>query len=328
MNMGLFDKKILATASAIILIAVVVSGFAFANWGPQAAEFLGFSVTGDNQDQDQTVNQYTQGLTAHFKINDAVDGALVTSNVAPTFYNSGANPLSATSSDVSVTSAAYSSPNWQATLNAGSYSLLITDTNENKYYPLLQTVSVPSTNTVNQLTGDVSVMLTPAVLQLTQRATPTMTATIKAYDSDTHLYSIATSTLDFSTNGTYTSTKQDVKIAIDVGGSIGQKIAAGRIYLPVITGISYSGVTINGVATTLASDLVGTADGVSGQYVTFSDIPAGTTLNLDFKVNKVGAGPADSSAVVITLYEAYSVQNTDLRWWSDSTSSLAVTIDD
>lgn len=325
--MDLFNKKAIATATVVILIAIIACGFAFADWGG----YLGrqFSTVGVEQTPPPVggVNTYTQGLTVNFKINDPAAGIQVTEGVSPKFYLNGATPLSGITADTSITSASYSSPVWQATLDQGTYVMLISDTNETEaYYPSLSQVVVPGTNTTS-LTGDTVVTLQPAVAQLVQRATPSMSSTIKAYDSDTHLYSIDTNTIDLTSNETYTSTKFNVRLAIDIAGIQGQKLEAGRIYFPVITGLSYNTVTINGATTALQNDLIGTSDGVVGYFVSYSSLAAGQTVNVAFNVQKVGAGPLENTTMTVTLYEYYNCQNVDYRWWTDATDDLSVVVE-
>lgn len=321
----IISKKLVATATVVIVIAVLIGGFAFAGWGQAIASQ--FSLTGGGEGETGGVDTYTQGLTVNFKLNDPAAGALVTSDVSAQFFSSGANPFSATTSDTSITSGAYSSPVWQTTLDKGTYKMLISDSNTGSeiFYPSLSTVVVPGTN-VTSLNGDTVVTLQPAVTQLVERASPSLSATVKAYNSTSHIYDIDTSTIDLTSNETYTSTKFDIKVSIDIAGIQGQKIESGRLYIAAISGLSYNTATINGQAVSLQSDIVGTADGVAGYYVTFNDLTAGQTVTFEFHAQKVGVGPADTTPVTVTLYEDLAVQNVDYRWWTDETTNIGVVV--
>ncbi|MHA1631918.1 MAG: hypothetical protein ACTSXC_03795, partial [Candidatus Freyarchaeota archaeon] len=164
-----YDKKLLGT----LIIAILFAAFIF--YGiPYLQQMAAVRPPA------APAYKYTEDLTVGFKIMDDTSGSLITSNVKPAFYAAGSNPMGYTFTENPLVVGTYVSEDaeWQTVLSMGSYVLLVTDEAASKTkYPVSLPVSVPGTNET-----DMHVVLSPYMIHMVQRATPTITSSIYAYN--------------------------------------------------------------------------------------------------------------------------------------------------
>ncbi len=266
----------------------------------------------------------TSGLLASYTIGDSVTGALVTSGVTPQWFSASAgNPLSlAFASTASPVSAAYvSSVNaWQSTgLSTGSWQLVIGASAT--YYPLVTTVGV-STNGVYNNAGQPIGIMNPASFSMVERATPTVTASLKTYDTSTKLYDIVGTTNPAQMNTT-TYNKFQITYTLSVGGVSGQQLLAGEIYLPVVTGLSITGASASwssGSQVSVILDTTGTTTGLTGYTIAYPTLSAGNSYTVTVNVQTTSSiSDASATTFGLTLHDALAIENPTYRYWSDPT---------
>jgi len=296
-----FDKKLLGT----LIIAILVAALIF--YGiPYIQQQLAVTV-------EEKVYLYTEDLTVGFKIMDDTSSSLITSDVSPKFYSAGTNPFAYVFTESAIGVGTYDSQEgeWMAVLDAGSYVLLVTDEAGTKTkYPVKLTVSVPGTND-----EDMEVKLDPYMIHMIQRATPSISTTIYAYNETSGAYDISASNVNVTQYS-----KWLVEARVTVAG-LNKKIMAGRIYLTQYSGISISKAYVDGIQTGVYLDDDSSDDGMSGYYISFPDWEAGTH-HVQIYLQKTGS--PSSGTITLTLFEYYACLNTDLRWWTDQTASINV----
>ncbi len=188
------------------------------------------------------------------------------------------------------------------------------------YYPAITSVSVTGTNTTNLNGQPVSVM-TPASFSMVQRATPSITATVRAYNVTSGLYDIPASNIS-----TTTYNKWQVTYTISAAGVLGQQIKAGTIYMPIIQGLAINGAvaswsTAAGQQVTVAQDTTGLTTGLVGYTVAFPDINAGVSYTLTVNLQEAGTLTGLPVAFNTVLHDASDINNANFRWWADATCS-------
>lgn len=308
-----YDKKTLGTG--LILAVILVGAFVAIYYGPAIMQY--FSAAPPPGSISNTY-VYTQGLTADFKIIAAGSAyVLEGGDAAVDFFASGANPFGALSTDVPVqvgSTTGAGTTDWTVVLDAGSYQMLVVPSAFD--YPSLATETVPGTNATTQI-----VNLNPYLTTVIARATPSVSATIYAYDNITYLYDIGPSAnMNSSYGGPYSATKWQITYTITVPGPYGE-IKAGYIFLPIYTGINIASATFDNAAVSVTADSTGALTGIAGYFISYPDLLPGTTNTLT--VNVVLGAHAGGS-YPITLYEFAACANPTLRWWTNDVQTLTV----
>ena len=299
------DKRLLST---IVLAAIIIGGiFLFFIYGipylyslavgPPAVEY-----------------KYTTDLTVYFKVFDDTAKTTLTSNIQPSFYAAGENPFARVYTGTPISVASYDSVEgeWAAVLDAGTYELLVTDTATSKTkYPELVTVTVPGTND-----EDMEVKLSPYMIHMVQRATPSLSTSILAYNASSGAYDITVTNI----NGT-SYDKWRVHLQITVAG-LDKKLKAGRIYFSKITNLAITAVYYDGELTPVLEDTDSSDDGLTGYYIEFPDMLGGEIHDVYIYLEETGT--LSSATLTITLADYYACQATAIKWWSYSTTSISV----
>ncbi|RLI47118.1 hypothetical protein DRO69_01375 [Candidatus Bathyarchaeota archaeon] len=256
---------------------------------------------------------YTEDLTVGFKIMDDTTSSLITSDVSPKFFTVGTNPFAYAFVGTPIGAATYDSTEaeWIAILDAGSYVLLVTDEAASKTkYPVKVTVSVPGTNDT-----DMVVKLDPYMIHMVERATPSISTAIYAYNSSSGAYDISVSNLNVTAYS-----KWLVEARITVAG-LNKIIKAGRIYLTQYTGITVATAYVDGAQASVYLDSDSSDDGMTGYYILFPDWTAGVH-HVQIYLQKTGSPSAGT--ITLTLFEYYECLNPSLRFWTDETASISV----
>ena len=258
---------------------------------------------------------YTEDLTVGFKIMDDSTSSLITSDVSPKFFAVGTNPFAYAFVGTPIGAATYDSTEaeWIAILDAGSYVLLVTDEAASKTkYPVMQSVTVPGTNDT-----DMAVKLNPYMIHMVERATPSISTAIYAYNVSSGAYDIDQTSVGVNVTA---YSKWLVEARITVAG-LNKIIKAGRIYLTQYTGIAVATAYVDGAEVSVYLDSDSSDDGMIGYYISFPDWTAGVH-HVQIYLQKTGSPSAGT--ITLTLFEYYVCLRTDLRWWTDQTASISV----
>lgn len=297
-----YDKKLVGSMIIVLLVAVLLFyGIPYlqqmaAITPPAPAAYL-----------------YTQDLTVGFKVMDDTTASLLTADIKPLFYTAGTNPFSYTFVGSPLAAAVYDSTKgmWTTVLNMGSYVALVTDEAVSKTkYPAKVSVTVPGTNN-----SKMEVMLSPSMLHMVQRASPTITSTIYAYNATSGAYDITVSNINVTAYD-----KWQIEYRFTIAG-IGKLIKGGRIYLTTYTGLTITQAVLDGTPVSVYTDTDSSDDGLVGNYVIFPDWMAGTH-HLVIYIQKTGS-PAEGT-YTLKLFEFYECLNPALRWWTDATREISV----
>jgi len=298
-----YDKRLLGT----LVIAILVAALIF--YGiPYIQQLMVVP-------EEKLPYLYTEDLTVGFKVMDDTSSSLLTSDISPKFYVAGTNPFDYVFTESALSVGTYDSQEgeWVAVLDAGSYVLLVTDEAATKTkYPVKVTVTVPGTND-----EDMEVKLNPYMVHMIQRATPSISTSIYAYNETSGAYDI-----DESSTGVNVTaySKWLVEARISVAG-LNKKILAGRIYITQYTGISAAKAYVDGIQVGVYLDDDSSDDGMSGYYLEFPDWQAGTHL-VQIYLQKTGSPSAGT--ITLTLFEYYDCLCSDLRFWQPETASISV----
>jgi len=263
-----------------------------------------------------TPPKYTTGLTVKFKIYDTATYALLdTGDVSPEFYVAGVDPIGTrTFATKPVAVAAYDSTlgAWTVSLDAGTYVVLIKK-DTTVIYPEVFTVTVPGTNS-----EDKEVWLEPSTLNVYEKASVTITTALLAYNATSGAYDVSVSNMN-----TTLYDKWLVTLMFTVSGT-DKIIKAGRIYQTKISGLVPEEYSLDGaVKTTVLEDTDASDDGVTGYYCEFEEWEGGEIHRLDLYFNDYGA-TGISGTITVKLFQYYECLNTNLRWWTDQTSTISV----
>jgi len=298
-----YDKKLLGTGAIIAIIVVAL--FYGIPWLQQQ-----MAITAPTPAPGYL---YTQDLTVNFKIMDDTSASLLTSSVKPLFFSAGTNPFDYTFLGSPVAAATYDTTTgfWTTVLSMGSYVVLVTDEAGSKtMYPIMVSVSVPGTNDTKM-----EVMLNPSMLHMVERATPTISRTIYAYNTASGAYDISVTNINVTT---YSKWQVDYRFTL---AGIGKAVKGGRIYLTSYTGLTVAGAALDGTQVPVYTDTDSSDDGQVGNYIVFPDWTAGTHY-LTVYIAKTGTPAAGT--YTLTLFEYYTCLQPALRWWTDQTSSISV----
>ena len=298
-----YDKKLVGSLLIVIVVAVLL--YYGIPWLQQQ-----MAITAPTPAPGYL---YTQDLTVNFKIMDDTSASLITANVKPLFFSAGTNPLAYTFVGSPVAAATYDSTKglWTTILSMGSYVALVTDEASSKTkYPIMVSVSVPGTNDTKM-----EVMLNPSMLHMIERASPTISSTIYAYNTATGAYDISVTNINVTA---YSKWQVDYRFTI---AGIGKAIKGGRIYLTAYPGLTIAGAALDGTQVPVYTDTDSSDDGQVGNYIIFPDWTAGTHY-LTIYLAKTGSPAAGT--YTLKLFEYYNCLNPALRWWTDATASINV----
>jgi len=296
-----YEKKLLGT----LIIAILFAAFVF--YLPTIVQYFRPARV------VPPTYLYTQDLTVGFKIMDDTTSSLITSDVSPKFFTVGTNPFAYAFVGTPIGAATYDSTEaeWIAILDAGSYVLLVTDEAASKTkYPVKVTVSVPGTNDT-----DMVVKLDPYMIHMVERATPSISTAIYAYNSSSGAYDISAANLNVTAYS-----KWLVEARITVAG-LNKIIKAGRIYLTQYTGITVATAYVDGAQTSVYLDSDSSDDGMTGYYILFPDWTAGVH-HVQIYLQKTGS--PSSGTITMTLFEYYECLCPSLRFWQPETASISV----
>jgi len=300
-----YDKKLVGTG-AIIAVIVVALFYGL----PLLQQQMAITVP----TPAQAGYLYTQDLTVNFKIMDDTSATPIASDVKPLFFSAGTNPFAYTFlGSPPVAAAAYDSTTgfWTTILSMGSYVALVTDEAGSKtMYPIMVSVSVPGTNNT-----EMEVMLSPSMLHMVERATPSISSAIYAYNTETGAYDTSVTEINVTA---YSKWQVDYRFTI---AGVGKAIKGGRIYLTSYTGLAVAGATLDGTQVPVYTDTDSSDDGQVGNYIVFPDWTAGTHY-LTVYIAKTGTPAAGT--YTLTLFEYYTCLQPALRWWTDQTSDIDV----
>ncbi|MEM3703691.1 MAG: hypothetical protein QXX79_04670 [Candidatus Bathyarchaeia archaeon] len=299
-----YDKKLLGTLVIVLVIAgLIIYAPTIAMWfaitppgAPPPAQYL-----------------YTRDLTARFKVMDDTSGAVLTSDISPVFFSAGTNPFAyiVTASPLTVGTYDSTRAEWITVLSMGSYVQVVADVAASKTkYPVEVSVSVPGTNDTSM-----EVPLSPYMVHMVQRATPTVASTIYAYNSTSGAFDISVANVNVTAYS-----KWQVDYRFNIAG-VGKLIKGGRIYLTTYTGLTIASATLDGTPTSVYTDLDSSDDGLIGNYVIYPDWAAGSHY-LTVYLTKTGTPAAGT--YTLKLFEYYTCLNPSLRWWTDITNNISV----
>jgi hypothetical protein len=300
-----YDKKLVGSMVIVLLVAVAL--FYGIPWLQQQMAVYP-PPTG-------VVYTYTRDLTVDFKVMDDSTASLVTADIKPLFFSAGTNPFAYTFLGSPSAAATYDSTKglWTTVLSMGSYVALVTDNASSPTkYPIKVSVSVPGTNDTKM-----EVMLSPPMLHMVERATPSITSTIYAYNSGTGAYDISSVSINVTT---YSKWQVDYRFTI---AGVGKAIKGGRMYLTSYTGLTIAGAALDGTAVSVYTDTDSSDDGQVGNYIIFPDWTAGTHY-LTIYIAKTGSPAAGT--YTLTLFEYYECLQPALRWWTDETEGISVVL--
>jgi len=269
---------------------------------------------------------YTTGLSVTFGLSDFATG-LPVSTVTTQFLPISSTPLALVpSTATSVGSASYSLAygTWVWTgASMGTYGLLVQNGTSashvgSVYYPILVTMSVPGTNITNTLTGQAMVTPTPSTVAVIPRASVTFSALASAYNSVTHLYENASTAMNYTNNNQW-----QLALSIGVGG-LNTKLLAGKIYLPIVTGLSIQSVFVDNLQVSPIADMTGTTTGQTGYAISFTDWLGGTSHTINIVLIKTTTITASTYPIV--LFDDEVCANAYYRWWTNPTPSSPITL--
>lgn len=298
-----YDRKLVGSMIIVLLVAVLL--------------FYGIPYL---QEQMRVIKPpkppayaYTSDLTVLFKVMDDTTSSLITADIKPAFYTVGTDPFSYTFVGSPIAAAAYDSVKgyWTTILDMGAYTAVVTDEATTKTkYPAKVAVSVPGTNET-----DMEVMLSPAMLHMIQRATPSITYTIYAYNSTSGAYDISVTNINVTLYE-----KWQIEYRFSIAG-LNKIIKAGRLYLTTYTGLTVQSATLDGTPVSVYTDTDSSDDGLVGNYIIFPDWQAGTHY---LTVYLVKTGSPSAGTYTLTLFEYYECLNPVFRWWTDETADISV----
>jgi hypothetical protein len=264
------------------------------------------------------VPKYTTGLIVKFNVYDASNYTLCdTGDVVVEFYGSAVDPIGSrtfTTSPLMVASYDATNGYWRASLDAGTYVVLVKK-GTTVIYPEKFTVTVSGTDS-----EDREVWLNPAQLNVYERvSTLTVSHTITPYNT-TGYYSQVESintTLDASQNQTGYWMIEYRFLLSDTN----DVLKSGRFYWTKISNLIPTKVLVDGSEVTWAEDTDASDDGMSGYYVSFSQWKGGELHSVTLYVQ---ATAATSGALTLTVYDYYDCRRIDLRTWTVTTDSITV----
>jgi hypothetical protein len=274
--------------------------------------------------------KYSQGLLAKLRVQDDTSGTLITSNVNVGYYgaatdSSGRGIFDRYSTLNPTTSASYDSTKgfWLASLNSGSYTLVVYDTRgvgSATLYPTKVDCTVPTTNS-----EDLEVVPNPSTAHLTERSAISEALAITGYNTTG---GFSTANLDVKTgagNNNYTSFRMEFTFTLT---GLNTEVKAGRIYFTKITELPVTRVLVNGAEVTIGEDTTAGEDGLTGYYVEFSDWQGGATATPTVVYCTVyleySGGLTADTTFTMTLADYYAVQRTTIKWWTYTTDPTTV----
>jgi len=296
-------------AIAIIIAAVIIGAFIYYGMMYQAVPTPEPIV-------------YKEDLKCYFNVYDATSGSLLTSDIVIEFYKAGENPFARTFTGVPIAQASYDTTEgaWRVILDAGKYVVLVKDAKASKtLYPALYTVEVKGLTESEFREYGGKTWLNPQTLYVYQRASPSITVSIKAYDSSTGAW-VSVSDINITAYDKWIITYE-----ISLSG-LNTVLKAGRLYLPKHDGLTYSMAWIDGSQAAIYYDDSSEDDGWTGYYVPFNDwtvSASGVPHRIEVMIEETGT--PSTGTLTATLVDYYVCQAVALIWWSYVTASASVT---
>jgi len=308
-------------SSGLILVVVASLCFAAVLYGPGVLQQASVAPSGWLPGAGSNTYMYNSNMLASYSISDSATATALTTGVVPQFFSSTANPFGLSSADMALpyTTSYSSSVNaWQSTVSSGAYNMVIGAAAT--YYPTIAQVSISGTNQTN-LNGQPATIINPAAFSMIQRATPGLTATVKAFNATSGLYDISASNVS-----TTTYNKWQITYSISASGVLGQQLKAGTLYMPIIQGLTINGATSSwstapGQAVTVTQDVTGLTTGLSGYAVAVPSITAGNTYTLTVYLQEAGTITGLPVAFNTVYHDASDINNPSYRWWVDTSLS-------
>jgi len=266
------------------------------------------------------VYKYTTGLTVKFKIYDASNKSILTTNVLPEFHLAGADPFARIFTTTAKATGVYDATEgaWTAPLDAGTYVLLVKDTASTKTkYPEKITVTVTGTDE-----EDREVWLDPSQVNMYQRSTAPFTKyEVFGWNETTTAWDSNTTTVGKIDISNYDKWRVSYEVTLSDTDEI---IKAGRYYWTKVTGLTITEGYLDGTLTTVYEDTESGDDGLTGWYISFNELKAGEVHRIDIYVDDVGGW--SSGNFILKQYEYYACvrSGTALRWWTDNTQTITV----
>jgi len=268
--------------------------------------------------EEEVKYKYTTGLTAKFKVMDDTTSALITANTKVEIF-----PTTLKAEDVyaktfitkATTVASYDSAlgAWTASLDAGSYNILVTDTQTTKTrYGTFESITVSGTDDEEK-----EVWCEPSTLHVVQRASETISKTIMAWNATAESYSISVNTLNYTLY-----TKWRVTFTFATAGEL-KYFKEGRIYFTEMTGLTPTKGYVDGVEASVLNDKDASPDSLVGYYVDHDkDWEGGEVHTIVIFFEKTGSPSAGT--MTLTHADFYAVQRTALKWWTYGTTTVTV----
>ena len=265
-----------------------------------------------------TAYKYSTGLTAKFKVMDDTSSALVTANLKAEIF-----PATILETDVysktfitkALTVASYDSGlgAWTCSVDAGSYNVLVTDTQTTKTrYLTFDTITVGGTDNEDKETW-----AEPSTLHILQRATETISKDIKAYNATSFAYDITASTINATTYN-----KWRVVFTFTPAGEY-KYLKAGKVFVSEITGLTPVSASVDGATASVMSDKDASDDSLVGYYVEYADDWEGGSVHT-VTVFFEQTGTVTAGTMTLTHADSYEVFRTALKWWTYYTTTVTV----
>lgn len=273
--------------------------------------------------------KYSAGLLAKMRIQDDTDGTLITANVNVGFYGtatdtSGRGVFARYSTLTPTTSASYDAVKgfWIASLDAGSYGLVVYDTRgiSAEFYPAKIDATVPTTNDEN-----LEVIPNPSTAHLVERASISEALAITGYNTTGGFSTANLDVREGAGDSNFTSFRMEFTFTLT---GLNTEVKAGRIYFTKITELPVTRVLVNGAEVAIGEDTTAGEDGLTGYYVEYSTWLGGATATptvvyCTVYVSYNGGLTADTS-MLMTLADDYEVQRTTIKWWTYTTDPTTV----
>lgn len=169
--------------------------------------------------------------------------------------------------------------------------------------------------------------LSPSSVTLIERATTSVSAVVKDHDTSTKLYDTTPGSTNPTQMNTTTYNKFEATFTLTVGGSQGQQILGGYIYLPVVTGLTVSSASASWLpvvgSVPTVQDSTGAVTGLTGYQFVTPTMSAGNSYSFTvFLQSTSSLSDSSTTNYVLNLHDAGSIENPTYRTWSDATCTI------
>lgn len=305
-------KELLGIPAGVWIIAIaIIVVLTFPYWSPFLIE------------EPAVEYKYQTGLTAKFKIMDDTSSALVTANMKIEVFPSdieAEDVYSKTFITKALTVASYDSVlgSWIASLDAGSYNILLTDTQGTQTrYPAYTGVVVPGTDNEEK-----EVWAEPSTLHINQRATETISKDIKAWNVTGSAYDISVSTINYTLYD-----KWRVTITFTPSGD-SKYMYPGRVYFTEFTGLSAISASVDGQTASALLDKDASEDGLTGYYVEYTGDWLGGEVHTVVIVFDDAGTTLTAGTMTVRHTDFYAVHRdtgtTPPKWWTYYSTTITV----